>query len=138
MKKIILALLLLCLALPASGGSLLRGPKTTPVSSVSQPDASLAGQGVLKKIMLSPVLIYRTLAGSVSKDKCSHHSSCSTYCILTIKKHGVLIGSVMAFDRLQHESNEARFSPLIQVDGMTKVHDPVENNDFWWFKPEVR
>ncbi len=139
MKKIILILFFLCLADPASGGSLLRGPKkTSPANSISQPNASLDDQGVLKKIILSPVLIYRTLSGSVSKDKCSHHPSCSTYCILTVKKHGILIGSVMAFDRLQHESNEAHFSPLIQVNGATKVYDPVENNDFWWFTPEAR
>lgn len=40
----------------------------------------------------------------------------------------------MTFDRLQHESNEARYSPLIKINGETKVYDPVENNDFWWHK----
>ncbi|MDY7001633.1 MAG: membrane protein insertion efficiency factor YidD [Thermodesulfobacteriota bacterium] len=139
MKKIILLLIFLFLADPASGGSLLRGPKKTqPQGPIYQADASLADQGVFKKIILSPVLLYRTLSGSISQDKCSHHPSCSTYCILTIKKHGILIGSVMAFDRLQHESNEARFSPLIKVNGAIKVHDPVENNDFWWFTPKAR
>ena len=42
------------------------------------------------------------------------------------------MGSIMTFDKLLHESNEARYSRLIEIDGETKVYDPVENNDYWW------
>jgi hypothetical protein len=40
----------------------------------------------------------------------------------------------MAFDRLQHESNEARYSPLVQTGGEIRVYDPLENNDYWWYR----
>jgi hypothetical protein len=67
-------------------------------------------------------------------NKCAHHPSCSRYSLLAIKKHGPVIGFVMTFDRLQHESNEAKYSPLFKINSETKVYDPLENNDFWWYK----
>jgi len=86
------------------------------------------------KLLSAPIIFYQKFMSPYWGHKCSHHPSCSRYSILAIKKHGAVIGFVMTFDRLQHESNEARYSPLIMINRETKVYDPVENNDFWWYK----
>lgn len=62
------------------------------------------------------------------------HPSCSAYSIESIRKHGAIMGFVMTSDRLLHESNEMDHAPLIQKDGLLKYFDPVESNDFWWYK----
>ena len=45
------------------------------------------------------------------------------------------MGWLMTVDRLIHEGkDETKVSPTVYVDGEKKIYDPVENNDFWWFK----
>lgn len=85
-------------------------------------------------ILKSPVIFYREFMSPCTQDRCSHWPTCSQYSLLSFEKHGPIMGFIMTFDRLQHESNEALFSPLVKVDGVTRVFDPVENNDFWWYK----
>ncbi|MBN1832231.1 MAG: membrane protein insertion efficiency factor YidD [Deltaproteobacteria bacterium] len=91
---------------------------------------------ILKSIASSPIEFYRKFLSSHWGHSCSHYPSCSDYSLLAIKKHGWYLGLIMTFDRLQHEANEARFSPLIKIEGSTKVYDPVKNNDFWWYTHE--
>jgi hypothetical protein len=91
---------------------------------------------ISKRIASSPIEFYRKFLSSHWGYSCSFYPSCSKYSLLAIKKHGWYLGLMMTFDRLQHESNEARFSPLIKIEGATKVYDPVENNDFWWYESE--
>jgi uncharacterized protein len=51
------------------------------------------------------------------------------------KKHGFFLGWLMTVDRLIHEgSEELSVSPLVYMGGRRRIFDPVENNDFWWFK----
>jgi len=115
--------------------NLLRAPqnslKTTP--DVQSENKKLS-PNTFNKILSAPVIFYQKCLSPYWGHRCSHHPSCSRYSLLAIKKHGAIIGFIMTFDRLQHESNEARYSPLIKINGETKVCDPVENNDFWWNK----
>lgn len=99
----------------------------------TDPDSEVS---ITKRIASSPIEFYRKFLTSQWGHTCSHYPSCSKYSLLAIKKHGWYLGLIMMFDRLQHESNEARFSPLIKIEGATKVYDPVENNDFWWYENE--
>jgi len=87
-------------------------------------------------IVSFPIIFYQNFMSPYWGHKCSHYPSCSSYARLAIKKHGAIIGSMMTFDRLQHESNEAKYSPLIEINSETKVYDPIENNDFWWYKKQ--
>jgi putative component of membrane protein insertase Oxa1/YidC/SpoIIIJ protein YidD len=64
------------------------------------------------------------------------HPSCSAYGIEAIEKHGFFVGILMTADRLIHESDEISLGPEIETEGRLKVHDPVENNDFWWTGPK--
>ena len=79
-----------------------------------------------------PVRFYQAFISPIDGDKCTHYPPCSAYSLLAIKKHGGMTGFVLTFDRLLHESNEARFSPLVKIGSVIRVFDPVENNTFWW------
>lgn len=78
---------------------------------------------------------YQTVISPMDGDRCPMSPTCSQYCIHAIRKHGPLIGIVMTSDRLMHEADEQRFAPLIRVGNRYRYSDPVENNDFWWYKP---
>lgn len=76
---------------------------------------------------------YRDHISPVDGSRCPSMPSCSSYSTRAFQKHGFFKGWVMTVDRLFHEGEEVRFSPLIDVDGEWKIFDPLENNDFWWF-----
>ena len=111
---------------------LLRGPRKAVRSNVEAQKPADGKQGLLEKIASAPVLFYQRFVGPHLGQRCVYHPSCSNYSLLAIRKHGALVGSVMTFDRLQHEADEARYSPLILTGGQIKVYDPPENNDYWW------
>lgn len=114
----------------------LRGPQKAVRSSAEAPVPGDAKQGLLEKIAAAPVLFYQRFLSPHLGRRCAYHPSCSNYSLLAIRKHGALMGAVMTCDRLQHEADEARYAPLILVDGQTKIYDPPENNDFWWHKAD--
>ena len=62
------------------------------------------------------------------------HPSCSSYSLIAIEKHGFIIGYIMTVDRLIHENNEMDIAEVIKIGEVTRYHDSVENNDFWWYK----
>jgi len=84
------------------------------------------GQGLIKffQIYISPV----------DGDRCPSYPTCSQYAIEAIRKHGALVGMVMGFGRLIHESDEIQRAPKIWINNSYRCYDPVENNDFWWYK----
>ena len=80
------------------------------------------------------IRIFQKYISPVDGDRCPCYPTCSQYSVDAIRKHGVLVGTVMTFDRLIHESDEIRRVPAIKVFGSYRYYDPVENNDFWWGK----
>lgn len=121
----------------AHSGDLLRAPQnsceTIPEVGSRNNEASLS---VFNKILSAPISFYQEFMSPYWGNRCSHHPSCSRYSLLAIRKHGAIIGFAMTFDRLQHEANEAEYSRLVEINGETKVYDPIENNDFWWYKKQ--
>lgn len=112
---------------------LLRGPgKTVRIRAIAT-GPTAGTQGILEKIAAAPVLFYQHYLNHLWGQSCAYYPSCSNYALLAIRKHGAVIGTVITFDRLQHEANEARTSPLILTEGQIKVYDPLENNDYWWY-----
>jgi hypothetical protein len=80
---------------------------------------------------------YRETVSRVDGDRCPSEPSCSEYSLQAFRKHGVLIGWIMTVDRLIHEgSEETQVSPVVFSQGKKKIYDPVENNDFWWYRSE--
>ena len=113
--------------------SLLRGPGKTVRARANVAEPAAGKQGILEKIAAAPVLFYQHFLSNHWGQRCAYYPSCSNYALLAIRKHGAVIGTVITFDRLQHEANEARTSPLILTGGQIKVYDPLENNDYWWY-----
>jgi uncharacterized protein len=113
--------------------ALLRGPRKTVRASIEAREPPTGKQGFLEEIASAPVLFYQHFLSHQWGQSCAYYPTCSNYALLAIRKHGALIGSIMTFDRLQHEADEAKISPLILTGGQIKVYDPLENNDYWWY-----
>lgn len=126
---------LLCSAPAAlAGGPLLKGPPKTVRAEAAAKAPAHGKEGVPEMMASAPILLYQRVLRAHWGYECAYHPSCSNYALQAIRKHGALVGSLMTFDRLQHEADEARTSPLIVTGGRMKVHDPLENNDYWWYR----
>jgi hypothetical protein len=77
---------------------------------------------------------YQAILSPVGTARCPMVPSCSRYSIHSIHTHGVVIGIVMTADRLLHEADEKRWAMQIRDAGGLKYLDPLENNDFWWYR----
>lgn len=77
---------------------------------------------------------YQKGIGPVVSGRCPMHPTCSQYSVDAIRKHGPVIGIIMTADRMIHELDEQSQAPLIAVGGRYRYSDPVQNNDFWWFR----
>ena len=117
---------------PADEG-LLRGPGKSVQTRAIVARQTAGTRGIVEEIAAAPVLFYQHFLSHLWGQSCAYYPSCSNYALLAIRKHGAVIGTVITFDRLQHEANEARTSPQILTGGQIKVYDPLENNDYWWY-----
>ncbi len=80
--------------------------------------------------------LFQEYISPVDGDRCPMNPSCSAYARQCIKKHGPVMGIIMAMDRLVRcGRDEAYISERIYKNGHVLIHDPVENNDFWWSEP---
>jgi hypothetical protein len=75
---------------------------------------------------------------AVDGQRCPSEPTCSSYSAQAFRKHGFFIGWVMTVDRLIHEADEGRHSPLVRINGEFKILDPLEDNDFWWYDGDER
>lgn len=113
--------------------NLLRGPRKFVRPTIQAAEPAAGKQGISEEIAAAPVRFYQRFLGAHWGRRCAYYPSCSNYSLLAIRKHGALIGLIMTFDRLQHESNEVIYSPLIRTGNEIRVYDPLENNDHWWY-----
>jgi uncharacterized protein len=93
-------------------------------------ESSTAGQ----KIAQGALKFYQKYISAVDGDRCPSYPTCSHYAAEAVRKHGAVLGALMAFDRLMHEADEVQRAPLVRVGDRERYFDPVENNDFWWKK----
>lgn len=83
------------------------------------------------------VSLFRDHLSAVDSDRCPSYPTCSSYSVEAFRKHGFFMGWLMTVDRLIHEGREeTAVSPLVYTQGQWKIYDPVQNNDFWWHRPE--
>ncbi len=80
------------------------------------------------------VKLYQTYISPVDGDRCPLYPTCSQYSLQAMHKHGPFIGIVMTADRLMHEADERDFAPSKKIGNRCRFIDPIENNDFWWYK----
>jgi len=108
------------------------------LSSCAQPGAMKKKSEYGVKPLLSIIDIYRdnlNHLSAVRRSGCPLYPSCSAYSIECFKKHGLLMGWVMTCDRLMRcGRDETRLSPQVLIDGKWRYYDPVEENDFWWYR----
>ena len=118
---------------PADEG-LLRGPGKALRAKANTTGTEAGTQDIIEDIATAPILFYQHYLSHQWGQTCAYYPSCSNYALLAIRKHGAVLGTVLTFDRLQHEANEGRTSPPIFTGIQTKIYDPLENNDFWWYR----
>ncbi len=80
------------------------------------------------------VKLYQKYVSPVDGDRCPMYPTCSQYSLQAMHKHGPFIGVIMTADRLMHETDERDFAPARKIGNRYRFIDPVENNDFWWYK----
>lgn len=102
-----------------------RGEATSPAEK-SEP--LNAGQ----RIGVGAFNLFSKYISPVDGDRCPCYPTCSDYARQAIRKHGLITGFVMTFDRLLHEGDEVHRVSRVRVYGTERYYDPVENNDFWW------
>ena len=89
--------------------------------------------------MVSAIQFYRGPLNHLSAvriGECPMYPTDSEYSMKSFDKHGWMLGWVMTMDRLLRcGGDENRLSPPVRVDGKWKIYDPLENNDFWWYRP---
>lgn len=84
----------------------------------------------------SQIGFFRKVLSKADGNRCAMHPSCSTYALDSLRKHGALMGWVMACDRLLRcGHDEVRLAPVVRVGQRRQAYDPVSGNDFWWWSP---
>ncbi|MCD4742754.1 MAG: membrane protein insertion efficiency factor YidD [Desulfobacteraceae bacterium] len=74
----------------------------------------------------------------IDGNRCSSYPSCSQYSNTAFKKHGAVMGWIMACDRLVRCGRDtATLSKKVVINSEVFAFDPVEANDFWWYEEKV-
>ncbi len=90
--------------------------------------------GIASTPFLWLLKIYQNFISPVKGDRCPMYPTCSQYSVEALQKHGPVVGIIMTADRLIHESDEPAYVPYKKVGNRYRFIDPLENNDFWWYK----
>ncbi len=92
----------------------------------------------IKKTTTNPlkhlVGFYKDYISPIDGSKCPMYPTCAQYSIECFEKHGLIMGWLMTCDRLFHEADEMKQTPMILINDRFRFYDPVENNDFWWYE----
>ena len=78
-----------------------------------------------------PSAFWQAFVGRIDGRSCPSYPVCSAYAREAIRRHGLLIGSWLALDRLIHEGGDLARGPRIRIDGVPRLYDPLQRNDFW-------
>ncbi|MBS3758875.1 MAG: membrane protein insertion efficiency factor YidD [Desulfobacterales bacterium] len=74
---------------------------------------------------------------AVRAGACPMYPGCADYTRRAVKKHGPIIGWVIACDRLIRCGRDALDRcPRVLIDGTPKYFDPLPRNDWWWDDPD--
>jgi len=80
---------------------------------------------------LFPMRFFQNIVGTLDGRACADYPVCSLYARQALHKHGLIIGSWLAMDRIIHEVGDLQRGPFINYQGEQRVYDPLERNDFW-------
>lgn len=87
--------------------------------------------------MSAPVLLamrfYSRVISTADGSRCAMYPTCAGYAVLAVRKHGPVLGGLLAADRLLHESGvNTVWYERVSPHGIRRWYDPVEQNDFWF------
>lgn len=77
---------------------------------------------------------YQHLISPVDGATCGFHPTCSAYGMQAVHRHGWLLGSVMALERIIRNHRAEGIYPLVRVHGTVRLLDPLDANDRWFFE----
>lgn len=130
------SILVTILVSPSLVGAIEPVPPWRDSRSIRKPKTEKAGTKGSENMGAWLATFYRDYISRVDGDRCPSFPTCSSYSAQAFRKHGFIMGWMMTVDRLFHEGSEEKaVSPLVYVRGRMKIYDPIENNDFWWYKP---
>jgi hypothetical protein len=86
---------------------------------------------VASGFFISLLTFFSKVISPVDGHRCPSYPTCAAYSKQAYQKHGAILGTLMTVDRLFHEADEARFSPIVEVYGVRRIYDPVSANEFW-------
>lgn len=124
---ICLALLFLPLTWVSAGitsTALAQGPESSKTSAkpASQPE-------------VTPLTLYQNIISRADGQRCPMYPSDSHYARQAFKRYGVIVGWVLALDRLLRcGHDETRRAPHVRIKGNVLTYDPLQANTFWWDK----
>jgi putative membrane protein insertion efficiency factor len=91
----------------------------------------------LSTIAVAPGILlisfFQTVISPVDGASCDFYPTCSAYAKQALQKHGLFIGLAMASERLCRIHSPEGYEPVEKY-GTYYYHDPVANNDFWFYK----
>lgn len=77
------------------------------------------------------IRFFRASITLVDGNRCPMYPTCSHYAEQALAKHGPTVGTLLLVDRLFHEWSEMSVAPTLEVHGVERFWDPLEENDFW-------
>ncbi len=80
------------------------------------------------------IRFYQEHISVVDGNRCPMYPSCSAYAAGALKKHGPVLGWIMACDRLVRCGRDESQVSMVQLGKHQLIYDPVSANDFWWFE----
>ena len=95
------------------------------------PQADVVGGGA--QTLLSAYRGPLNSLSGVRASQCPMFPSCSEFMHQAIEKHGAAKGWLMGTERLMRcGHDEVRLGRKVRVNGVYKIYDPLDHNDFWW------
>ncbi len=77
------------------------------------------------------IAFYQRVLGHLDGRACPSWPVCSLYARQAVARHGLLLGSWLALDRLIHENDDLRRGPWMRDADGRRLYDPLARNDFW-------
>ena len=107
---------------------------------INQPPASQHEARTITKLTSFPIKLlitfFQKLISPVDGATCDFYPTCSGYAQQALKKHGLFIGLAMASERAARDHSPEGYDLIFKF-GRYYIYDPVENNDFWFYKERV-
>lgn len=81
--------------------------------------------------LLGAVKFYQVGISPADGSSCMLYPTCSGYSVLSLRKHGPILGFIMTSERVMR-NHTGEYYPAIWKFGRWRNYDPVEANDFWF------